>query len=116
MFLERHTRVAAAIQTKLWDNVTHSFAQLITDGPSAGQFYRHPSFTTLYPLVAKATTDEQATLLVEKFLTNTDKLCVQQLPDGVSKMNTSEGFCWFGATSIAVDDPAFKEQKYVRGR
>ena len=30
---ERHLRVAAAIQSRLWDNVTNSFVQLISEGP-----------------------------------------------------------------------------------
>ena len=112
---ERHLRVAAAIQSRLWDNVTNSFVQLITDGPAAGQFYRRWSMTSLYPLAAKAATDEQAVALVTQYLINPDKFCVQRLPDDVTEVNIT-GPCTFGSTSIAVDDPAFKEQMYVRGR
>ena len=88
--------MASAIQSRLWDNATSQFAQLISDGPSAGQFYRRPSFTTLYPLLAHAATDEQATLLVRKFLTDPRKLCVRNVPDDVTKINTTDGTCWPG--------------------
>lgn len=115
MYNARHARVAKAIQLKLWDNVTNSFAQLITDGAAGGQFYRRWSMTSLYPLAAKAATDEQAVALVTQYLLNPAKFCVQPLPDDVTAVNVT-GPCTFGSTSIAADDPAFKEQMYVRGR
>ena len=71
--------------------------------------------TSLYPLAAKAATDEQAVALVTQYLTNPEKFCVQSLPGDVTEVNVT-GPCTFGSTSIAADDPAFKEQMYVRGR
>ena len=111
-FKDRHARVALAIQRKLWDNTTSSFVQLITDGPAAGRFYRRWSMTSLYPLAARAATDAQAIALVTQYLVNQTRFCVQPLPPDVSEVNVS-GLCTFGSTSIAADDPAFREQMYA---
>lgn len=115
-FMSRYERVAKAIGERLWDNSSSAFTNRISEGPAEGRFYRRWSLTSFYPLLARAATDQQAEALVQRYLLSPQKFAVQRPPTDPGSVPSNESRPLFGSSSCTVDDPAFEEQFYMRGR
>jgi putative isomerase len=92
---ERSARYRAKLGT-LWSAQDGIF---LNRDLSTGKFSLRLSPTNFYPLLAKAATPDQVTLMIQKHLLNPDEFWGQYV-----------------MPSIARNDPAFAEQNYWRGR
>jgi putative isomerase len=91
----RAERYRAKLAT-LWDEKAGIF---LNKDLHTGKMNTRLSPTNFYPLLAKAATPEQAKAMIEKHL-----------------MNPPEFWGEYVISSIARNDPAFKDQNYWRGR
>jgi putative isomerase len=92
---ERSARYRAKLGT-LWSSEDGMF---LNRDLNTGEFSHRLSPTNFYPLLAKAVTPAQATVMIQKHLLNPDEFWGQ----------------WV-IPSIARNDPAFHDQNYWRGR
>jgi hypothetical protein len=96
----------ALITTELWDPV----GQVFTNRRPNGSFYSRISPTSFYPLLANASTDVQAEAMVEHWLTNKTRFCINP-----KYQTENTDTCYWGLPSISADDPAFPPLGYWRG-
>jgi hypothetical protein len=82
--------------SQLWDEKTGIYKNKRTD---TGELFPRLSPTNFYPLLAKAPTQAQAERMIKEHL-----------------LNPEEFNCEWMIPSIAMNDPAFKDQEYWRGR
>ena len=81
-------------------------------GGGGSSFYRRVSPTSFYLLLARATTDAQATALVSGWLLNASHFCVAPAGD----FGGNDDSCYWGlcVPSISADDAAFPQLGYWR--
>ena len=105
--VERATTMRGLIADNLWDAENSVFTN---KKPGPEGFYRKISPTSFYPLMANASTDEQADLMMRHWLTNKTRFCVNP---NYETENLPE--CYWGLPSISMDDPTFPPLGYWRG-
>jgi putative isomerase len=101
MLRQRAASMQARISAHLWDEQGQIFTNMFVNE----SFYRRISPTSFYPLLANASTDAQATLMIERWLMNRSRFCITPTGDMVG--NNPAG-CYWGLPSISADDDAFK--------
>ena len=94
--------MAARISAHLWDEQGGIFTNKFANG----SFYRRISPTSFYALLANASTDAQAELMMTHWMMNRSRFCVT--PRGDMAGNDADG-CYWGLPSISADDVAFKK-------
>ena len=95
---QRGDALSAAISTHLWDEKSQVFANKFTTNNS---FYTRVTPTAFYPLAARAATEEQAGVMMSRWMANTSHFCVT----GSSTPNPIA--CHYGLPSVQRSDPAF---------
>jgi neutral trehalase len=97
------------IANNMWDNQNKVFTNKYPTGGDDA-FYRKISPTSFYPLMANASTDEQADDMMVHWLTNKSRFCIN-----ANYKTENEGRCYYGLPSISADDPTFPPLGYWRG-
>lgn len=96
----------ALITAHLWDDQGGTYTNRFPNGT----FYRRISPTSFYSMLAGAATDAQAVAMVNGWLTNASRFCINPaFPVG------SNNTCYWGLPSISADDPAYPPLGYWRG-
>ena len=105
--VERAITMRRLIADNLWDAENSVFTN---KKPGPEGFYRKISPTSFYPLMANASTDEQADQMMTHWLTNKTRFCINP---NYETENLPE--CYWGLPSISMDDPTFPPLGYWRG-
>ena len=95
------------IESHLWDKESSIYVNKKPDG----EFYRHISPTSFYPLQTGVPSDERAEGVARDWLLNPNHFCIT--PEGDMRGNNDT--CHWGLPSIEATDPAFKKLGYWRG-
>ena len=100
-------------QEHLWDEGYGVFASRFASGACPSNltlcdndqgFYRRISPTSVWPMLAGAATDDQATAMMTGWMQNKTRFCIT--PNGDFAGNDPKT-CYWGLPSISADDPAF---------
>lgn len=102
MLRGRHQAMASLISKHMWDDELGVFSNLLANGTK----YPRISPTSFYPMLAGIASDEQATKMVTRWLTNRTRFCVPASPSVWPFAKAHPG-CYWGVPSIAADDPMF---------
>jgi glycogen debranching enzyme len=113
---QRAEFMRALLSRHLWDEQ----GKIFTNKFANGSFYRRVSPTSFYVMLANASTDTQASLMMQHWMMNQSRFCVTK--NGDMAGNNPDG-CYWGMPSISADDPAFSknpqnlgEDGYWRGK
>lgn len=101
MLRQRALKMQALISTHLWDEQ----GQIFTNKFQNGSFYRRVSPTSFYVMLANASTDAQATAMMNHWMMNRSRFCVAASGDMAG--NNRNG-CYWGMPSISADDSSFR--------
>ena len=107
MLKKRADDMKNRIQNNLWHEELGIYANRLLNGT----FYPRISPTSFYPMQANVATDEQADMMITKWLLNSTRFCIAR--DGDFKGN--DDTCYWGLPSINAADPAFPPLGYWRG-
>ena len=99
LHLEGRAAALRAQLPKLWDTSQSAFADLY---PS-GLFSSRLTPTIFYPLMARAASADQATMLVTSHLLNASEFCVS------AEWENNPETCYWGLPSVSAADSAFME-------
>ena len=100
MLRKRAESMRVLIAAHLWDET----GRIFTNKFSNGSFYRRISPTSFYALLANASTNAQAELMMTHWMMNRTRFCVT--PNGDMAGNDPHR-CYWGLPSISADDSAF---------
>ena len=111
--LTMRSEIAALQIGAMWDEENLSYSNLLTNG----SYYRRTSPTTFYPLMTTiGATEGAATRVVEAWLTNSSRFCIDTSGGWPHKSGNNEE-CWWGMPSISFDDRSFyKPTSYIYWR
>ncbi len=110
--LTMRSEIAALQIGAMWDEENLSYSNLLTNG----SYYRRTSPTTFYPLMTIGATEGAATRVVEAWLTNSSRFCIDTSGGWPHKSGNNEE-CWWGMPSISFDDRSFfKPASYIYWR
>lgn len=104
---KRASEQSELIREHLWHEDDGVFTNLFWNG----SFYPRRSPTSFYPLMARASSDENAERMIQDWLLSPKHFCIS--PDGDFVNNTED--CYWGLPSIEASDPAFPPLGYWRG-